>query len=86
VLHLLDVAADHQRPLADDGAGEVDHRGEAADAEDQGGDSDQANCDMAADAGADLRAVRRRGLFGRGEGFHVAHDAAASSRPFCGWT
>ena len=67
VLHLLDVAADHQRPVPDHGAGEIDHRGEPADTEDQGGDGEQADHDVPADAGADVRPVIDVGL-ARAEG------------------
>ena len=87
VLHLLDVAADHQRSMADDRAGEIDHRRQAADAEDQRGDREQADRHMSANAGADVNPVievRNSGRRRSGECFHIGHDAAASSRPFCG--
>ena len=58
VLHLLDVAADHQRSAADHGAGKVDHRGEAADTEDQCRHREQADDDMAADAGTNMSAMQ----------------------------
>ena len=68
VLHLLDVAADHQRPAADHGAGKVDHCREAADAEDECRHRDQADGDDGGRCRRGYGPVRSRAPACSGEG------------------